>query len=89
MSKNKKIYKNRNESDSLFILKILLYFILGCLWIQFESSSNIVIPVGFIFGLALVSHDHFMIDRKIEYFVLLIAMILSFIAPIGFILNFN
>jgi hypothetical protein len=56
------------------------------MWLQI-GDSGIAMPVGLLFGLVLVSHDHFKIDRKIEYAVLLFAAILSFIAPIGFVLS--
>lgn len=79
--------KDNSESDGLFILKIVLYFIVGCLWIQFGSQDEFVLPIGLLIGLLFASHDHFMIDRKIEYIVLIFATLLSFIAPIGFVLN--
>jgi ABC-type dipeptide/oligopeptide/nickel transport system permease component len=74
------------EPDGVYLLKIVLYFLLGTMWLQ-VGDSGIAIPVGFIFGLLLASHDHFKIDRKIEYAVLLFAAVLSFIAPIGFVLS--
>jgi ABC-type dipeptide/oligopeptide/nickel transport system permease component len=66
------------ESDAVFFLKLVLYFVLGTLCLP--------IPVGLVFGVLLAQHDHFQIDRKIEYAVLLIATIVSFFAPVGFVL---
>lgn len=88
-SKRKKHQKQNEpvEKDSVYVLKLILLFILGCLWVSIGSENSITIPVGFLFGLLLVSHEHFQIDRKIEYAVLLIATILSYIAPIGFVLT--
>lgn len=86
MTKNK---KNNSQSDGLFILKIVLYFIIGCLWIEFGIKGEFILPIGLLIGLLFASHDHFMIDRKIEYIVLIFATILSFIAPIGFVLNIS
>jgi len=40
-----------------------------------------------IFGILLATQDHFQIDRKIEFAILLVAAILSYIAPIGFVLT--
>lgn len=74
------------EKDSVYLLKLVLYFVLGCMWVQFDENG-IAIPIGLIFGVLLASHDHFQVDRKIEFAILLIATILSFIAPIGFVLN--
>jgi hypothetical protein len=74
------------ESDGVFFLKLVLYFILGTLWVQVGGENGVPIPVGLIFGALLAQHDHFQIDRKIEYAVLLIATIISFFAPVGFVL---
>jgi hypothetical protein len=83
---NKKT-KNGNNLDTLYLLKIIVYFVLGCLWIQVGGPNGVPIPVGLVLGLVLTTHEHFAIDRKIEYLVLIIATILSFIEPIGFVLN--
>jgi len=79
------------EADSTFLLKIFLYFLLGSLWVRFDVSGGdtlqtVGIPVGLLLGLYFAHHEHFQIDRKIEYVVLLVAMILSYISPIGFVL---
>jgi hypothetical protein len=81
--------KNKKEKDAVFFLKIVLFFILGCLWIQVGGQDGIPLPIGLIFGVLLASHDHFQIDKKIEFAILLVAVILSFIAPIGFVLTIN
>lgn len=72
------------ESDSVFFLKLLLFFLLGAFWVRIATDTNsyISLPVGLIFGLVFASHDHFQIDRKIEYAVLLIATVLSAYMPI-------
>lgn len=75
------------EKDSIYFLKLVLFFILGCLWVRLGGDAGIPIPVGLVFGVLLASHEHFQIDRKIEYAVLLVATILSFIAPVGFVLH--
>jgi hypothetical protein len=85
-AKNRKKSKE-TEKDSVYILKLVIYFILGCLWIQTGGEGGIPIPVGLIFGLLLTLHEHFILDRKIEYAVLIIAAVLSFIEPVGFVLN--
>jgi len=73
------------EPDSIFFLKIILYFLLGCLWVS--VGDGVVIPVGLFIGLVFATHDHFKIDRKIEIAVLLIASVLSYLLPIGFVLS--
>ena len=86
----KKSKTNRNtEPDSVFFLKLILFFIIGSVWLRFSSSEAIIpgIPVGLIVGVIFAHHDHFMIDRKIEFAVLLAAAFLSFVAPIGIVLQ--
>ena len=77
----------KHETDGEYFLKLVLYFLLGCLWIQFGGTNGVALPVGLALGILFASHDHFKIDRKVELAVLLIATILSYIAPIGFILT--
>lgn len=83
----KTVKKQATEPDSVYFLKLVLYFLLGCLWVQFGGDDGFALPIGFVVGIVFASHDHFQIDRKIEIAVLLIATILSFIAPIGFVLS--
>ncbi|MEM6997434.1 MAG: hypothetical protein AAF413_00830 [Patescibacteria group bacterium] len=78
------------QSDSTFLLKIVLYFLLGALWLHVEVDGQdwfAPIPVGFLIGLLFVSHDHFAIDRKIEYAILVVSMFVSFVLPIGLVLQ--
>lgn len=89
MVKNKKQPQPKKatvEPDSVYFLKLVLYFLLGCLWVRVGGENGISVPIGLALGILFASHDHFQIDRKIEIAVLLIATVLSFIAPIGFIL---
>ena len=86
-SKPTKRKATQNESDSVYFLKLVLYFLLGCLWVQVGGEDGFAMPVGLVIGVLFASHDHFQIDRKIEIAVLLIATVLSFIAPIGFVLS--
>lgn len=81
--------KQKNNSDGGFILKLVLYMILGSLWLKVSDGQSwqLPIPIGFLFGIVLVSHDNFKIDRKIEYAVLLVAMLIGFWAPIGLYIN--
>lgn len=85
MAKKKtKIY----EPDSVFFLKLVLYFIIGGIWVHLDGFIVPALPVGLIVGLLFASHDHFRIDRKIEFAILLGAAILSYVAPIGLVLQF-
>lgn len=78
------------EKDSVFFMKIVFYFLLGAMWVRLvdvgTNDVTISLPVGFIIGLFFASHDHFAIDRKIEFVVLFLAMVFSFYLPIGILL---
>ncbi len=63
------------EPDSVYFLKLLLYFTVGTIWIKINGHA--VIPAGLILGVIFSAHDHFRIDRKIEYAVLLVASLLG------------
>ncbi len=82
--------KQKVEPDSVYFLKILLFFIVGALWLRqdFDVLPGIsALPVGLVIGLLFARHEHFMIDRKIEYLVLLSAALLSYLAPIGIVIE--
>jgi hypothetical protein len=88
MSKTKKTAKK--ESDSAYFLKLVLYLILGSQWLKITKSNNVhelPIPIGLLVGIMFASHDHFRIDRKIEYALLLVASFISFWLPVGIIVN--
>lgn len=80
MAKTKK-----GDFDGVYLLKLALYVISGSLWLKISKSSSlsIPIPVGLIVGLIFASHEHFRIDRKIEYAVLMVAMLVGYFAPYG------
>jgi hypothetical protein len=78
--------KRKTETDGAFVLKLVLYVILGSLWLKLHhngSDFSIPLPVGLLIGLLFTSHEHFRIDRKIEYGVLVVAALLGMIAPYG------
>lgn len=85
--------KNKtNEPDSLYFLKLVLYVMAGSFWLRFSEPLQIgdfyihALPIGLVIGLVFARHDHFQLDRKIEYAVLLIATIVSFFLPTGIII---
>jgi hypothetical protein len=77
------------ETDSTYFLKLTVFLILGSQWAYVEQLPNwqIPIPVGLILGLVFASHEHFQIDRKIEYAVLIVATFISFWLPIGLVIQ--
>jgi hypothetical protein len=80
------------EADSAYFLKLLLYMILGATWLKFATPLHLGTfqingaPLGLLFGIVLASHDHFAIDRKIEYAILLVMMILTYFLPAGILI---
>lgn len=81
--------KQKTETDSSYFLKLVLYLILGSIWIKVtkNDTTQIPLPFGLIVGVIFTAHEHFKIDRKIEYAVLLVAMLIGFWAPIGLYIN--
>ena len=78
------------ELDSVYLLKLLLYVLMGSLWLKVSHGNNapFALPVGFAVGLIFAAHEHFRIDRKIEYAVLFVAMLIGYIAPYGLYVSF-
>lgn len=89
VSKKKDVNKNNSETDSHFFLKSVVFLILGSQWVYVQTSPDvqIPIPVGLILGLVLATHEHFQIDRKIEYTILLISAFIAFWLPIGLVIQ--
>jgi hypothetical protein len=80
------------EKDSIYFLKLVIYTLLGTLWLKF--STPIVwlgvymngLPVGLVVGLLLVSQvEKIQEDRKIWYAVLIIVTIISYFVPAGIV----
>ena len=80
------------ESDSAYFLKIVLYILLGSFWLRFPAPLEIGyvslngFPLGLMLGLLFASHDHFQIDRKVEYAILIIVTIITFFLPAGIVI---
>ena len=84
--KQKRSNAKTQELDSVYLLKLVLYLIVGAQWIRFTNvagTTQFPVPIGLIFGVLFASHDHFQIDRKIEFAVLLIAMLVGFWSQVG------
>ena len=81
----RKSKKQIPESDSAYFLKLVMYLIISSLWVrlQYSSGAEIPLPVGAVIALLFAHHDHFQIDRKIEFALILISMFIAFWLPIG------
>lgn len=73
------------EPDGVYLLKLVLYLILGASWLKISKGQTlqVPIPIGFAAGLIFAAHEHFQLDKKIEYALLLAAMLIGFWLPIG------
>jgi len=73
------------NQDGVYLLKLVLYTIIGTQWLWFQTNdgSNVPIPIGLLLGLAFALHEHFQVDRKVEYAVLLAAMLAGYVAKVG------
>lgn len=82
----------QGESDGIYVLKLVTYFVLATVWVRFAAPLHIGaimvpgLPVGFIVGAVLASRDRYQIDRKIEYVVLLAALVVSYFLPVGIVI---
>jgi hypothetical protein len=84
--------KQITEKDSTYFLKLVLYIVLGSFWLKFGQPlvlGGFIIhgfPLGLVIGLLFASHDHFQVDRKIEYAILIIVTIITYFLPAGIVL---
>ncbi len=80
------------ERDSVYFLKLVLYLMLGTVWLKFSEPviaggiPLVGVPIGLLVGLLIASHDKFQIDRKIEYAVIIVMTVVSYFLPAGIIL---
>ncbi len=80
------------EPDGVYFLKLVMYVVLGSLWVKFSSPlvlSGFVItgmPVGLLIGLVFASRDHFQVDRKIEYAILIVIAVMTYFLPAGIVI---
>jgi hypothetical protein len=71
----KRIQAGGKELDSVYFLKILLYFVIGSIWVKYNGI--VIFPLGLGLGLLFIHSDHFAIDRKIEYAILIISALIG------------
>ncbi len=92
MVKKRRYKQLTSESDGRYFLKIVLYLVLGSIWLKFHQPlvfgavSVNGFPIGLCIGMFFASRDRFQVDRKIEYALLVIATILSYFLPTGIVI---
>jgi multisubunit Na+/H+ antiporter MnhE subunit len=81
------------ETDSTYFLKLVVFVLLGTLWLKFSQPVSWMgihtgaIPVGLLVGLVLVSHfEKYQPDRKIWYAILLVVTIICYFVPAGILI---
>lgn len=80
----KKTKTAKQVADSAYFLKLVMYVIIGSFWVRIDNGDMIIpLPVGLVIGLIFAMHEHFQVDRKIEYAILLMAMFVGLWLPIG------
>jgi len=81
--------KAAKESDSTYFLKLVMYLIIGSQWLRLDNMPEwqIPLPIGLLIGLGFALHEHFQMDRKIEYALLLVATFVGFWLPLGLVIN--
>lgn len=85
MANTKTKKRGGKEEDGVYLLKVVLYMMMGALWLKVSSGENLQfpVPIGLLVGLMFIKHEHFQIDRKIEYAVLVISCLVGFWLPFG------
>lgn len=78
------------DFDGVYLFKLVAYLLLGSIWLKVSTAggSTIPVPIGLIIGLFLAAHERLQIDRKIEYAVMLVAMLFGYFAPYGLYISF-
>lgn len=86
-------YERIVESDSTYFLKLVIFILLGTLWLKFEQPITWLgvpfngIPVGLLVGLILVSRfEKSQANRKIWYAILIVVAIICYFVPAGVVI---
>lgn len=81
------------ESDGTYFLKLVVFVLLGTLWLKFSQPITWMgipmggIPLGMLVGLLLVSRfEKYQSDRKIWYATLLVVTIICYFVPAGILI---
>lgn len=93
MAKTKQVQKKKNTGnasfDGVFLFKLVFYLLVGSAWLKMSNGDSVAIslPIGLMIGLIFTTHEHFQIDRKVEYGVMIVAMLFGYFAPYGLYIN--
>jgi predicted membrane chloride channel (bestrophin family) len=86
-------YEKIFESDGTYFLKLVIFVLLGTLWLKFSTPITWLniplhgVPLGLLIGLILVNRfERYQSDRKIWYAILLVVSIICYFAPAGVVI---
>lgn len=86
-------YEKVFETDGAYFLKLVVFVLLGTLWLKFGQPVLVGgvrlngVPLGLLVGLLLVSHfEKYQSDRKIWYAILLVVTIICYFVPAGIVI---
>jgi hypothetical protein len=86
-------YERLIESDSTYLLKLVVFVLLGMFWLRFAQPVSWQgipfngIPIGLLIGVLLVHRfEPSQLDRKIWYAILIIVTIISNFFPAGIVI---
>lgn len=86
-------YEKVVETDSTYFLKLVIFLLLGTLWLKFATPIEVfglpvnALPLGVVLGLLLVHVvEKYQFNRKIWYAVLLLVGVVSYFVPAGIII---
>jgi hypothetical protein len=78
----------QQELDGGYFLKLVLYLVLGAFWVKLTVGGyRIPLAVGLVVGLYFTRFEKFQVDKKIEYAILLVAMLIGYFVPFGMYIN--
>lgn len=86
-------YEKIFETDGTYFLKLVVFVLLGTLWVKFQQPVTWLgvpfngVPVGLLVGLILVNRfEKYQSDRKIWYAILLVVAIICYFVPAGVVI---
>jgi hypothetical protein len=86
-------YEKSFETDSKYFLKLVVFVLLGTLWLKFSTPVEWLgvpfngLPAGLLVGLLLVhKFEKYQSDRKIWYAILVIVAIICYFVPAGIVI---
>lgn len=84
----KKVCTHKQQSDTAYFLKLIVYFICGTFWVRLlnvdiGAFTHLSLPLGLVAGIAFSTFECSHVDKKIELAVLLAATFISFYLPVG------